>query len=111
TVDSNGKLLTPPAVHLRGVVTKHSQADWDAKVYQVVTAGLRGRWNEVIDTSGNQRVIRWDGLRSRLEEEVRHFVRRELPKRYPLIVFLMQPIDTTTPLEPAQPIKKRVVAV
>jgi ribonuclease J len=111
TVDVNGKLLAPPTVHLRGVVTKLSQADWDKKIHQVVGAGLRSRWNEVIDTSGNQLTVRWDGLRSRLEEEVRHFVRRELPKRYPIIVFLMQPIDMQTPLKATEPIKKRVVAV
>ncbi len=111
TVDTNGKLLAPPAVHLRGVVTKQSQTDWEQKIHQVVVSGLRNRWSEVVDTSGNQTTVRWDGLRSRLEEEVRHFVRRELPKRYPLIVFLMQPIDITTSVEPVEPIKKRVVAV
>ncbi|MEM8611364.1 MAG: ribonuclease J [Cyanobacteria bacterium P01_H01_bin.105] len=112
TVDRNGKLLASPTVHLRGVVTKHSQADWAAKINQVVSSGLRSRWNEVIDTSGNQTVVRWDGLRSRLEEEVRHCVRRELPKRYPLIVFLLQPINTEAPLESSLPsTNKRVVAV
>lgn len=92
-VANDGKLLAPPTVHLRGVVTKHSQADWDTKINQVVASGLRSRWNEVVDTSGDQKTVRWDGLRSRLEEEVRHCVRRELPKRYPLIVFLLQPIE------------------
>ncbi|MEM9484881.1 MAG: ribonuclease J, partial [Cyanobacteria bacterium P01_F01_bin.116] len=113
-VDSNGKLLAPPTVHLRGVVTKHSQTDWDTKINQVVSTGLRSRWREVIDTSGNQTTVRWDGLRSRLEEEVRRFVRRELPKRYPLIVFLLQPIDaggaSVKPTNSPTP-KKRAVAV
>ena len=111
TVDSKGKLLAPPAVHLRGVVTKLSQADWETKINQVIASGLRSRWNEVVDTSGDQITVRWDGLRSRLEEEVRYFVRRELPKRYPLIVFLMQPIEAKTSLKPVETVKKRVVAV
>ncbi|MGD1856469.1 MAG: ribonuclease J [Leptolyngbyaceae cyanobacterium] len=118
TVDSNGKLLAPPTVHLRGVVTKHSQADWDTKINQVVSSGLRSRWNEVVQTSGGQTTVRWDGLRSRLEEEVRHCVRRELPKRYPLIVFLLQPIEsevskktTEMPKKATETPKKRAVAV
>ncbi len=110
-IDTSGKLLASPTVHLRGVVTKLSQTDWDKKIDQVVAAGLRSRWNEVIDTSENHIIVRWDGLRSRLEEEVRHFVRRELPKRYPLIIFLMQPIDIQTPLQSAESSKKRVVTV
>ncbi|MEM9806803.1 MAG: ribonuclease J [Cyanobacteria bacterium P01_D01_bin.56] len=112
-VDANGKLLAAPSVHLRGVVTKLAQADWDKKIHQVVASGLRNRWREVVDNTGDQTTVRWDGLRSRLEEEVRYFVRRELPKRYPLIVFLMQAIDEDTHskkvLEP--PVSKRVVAV
>ncbi|NEP62515.1 MAG: ribonuclease J [Symploca sp. SIO2G7] len=112
TVDAQGRLLAPPIVHLRGVVTQLSQAGWDDKINQVVTAGLRSRLHEVVDTSGNNQItVRWDGLRSRLEEEVRHFIRRELPKRYPLIVFLMQPIENQDHLKSVQPNKKRVVTV
>ncbi|NEQ49385.1 MAG: ribonuclease J [Leptolyngbya sp. SIO3F4] len=111
TVSSKGKLLVPPSVHLRGVVTKHSQTDWDTKINQVVAAGLRSRWNEVVETSGNQSTVRWDGLRSRLEEEVRHLVRRELPKRYPLIVFLLQPIEFESVPSPAEASKKRAAVV
>ncbi|MEM6253292.1 MAG: ribonuclease J [Cyanobacteria bacterium P01_D01_bin.156] len=110
-IDRNGKLLAPPSVHLRGVVTKLTQTDWNTKINQVVTSGLRNRWREVVDTVENQTNVRWDGLRSRLEEEVRYFVRRELPKRYPLIVFLMQPIDTTTTSNTPEAVKKGVVAV
>ncbi|MBE9066188.1 ribonuclease J [Leptolyngbya cf. ectocarpi LEGE 11479] len=111
TVDGSGRLLAPPAVHLRGVVTKHSQGDWEEKINRVVTSGLRNRWSEVIDTSGDQKTVRWDGLRSRLEEEVRHCVRRELPKRYPIIVLLMQPVEAKAALGAAESTKKRVVAV
>ena len=112
TIDGNGKLLAPPTIHLRGVVTKHSQTDWDAKINRVVTSGLRNRWSEIVDTSGNQKVVRWDGLRSRLEEEVRNCVRRELPKRYPLIIFLMHPIvAASVPSDISESPKKRAVAV
>ena len=95
TVDQQGKLLARPTVHLSGVVTTRSQAEWETKINKVVTSGLKSRWSEVMESGSRQPAnILWDGLRSRLEQEVRHFVRRELPKRYPLIVFLMQPIDT-----------------
>lgn len=111
-VDKNGKLLAAPSVHLSGVVTKLAQTDWDKKIHQVVASGLRNRWREVVDNTGNQTTVRWDGLRSRLEEEVRYFVRRELPKRYPLIVFLMQAIDEDANSKvPEPPVSKRVVAV
>ncbi|MBT9310755.1 ribonuclease J [Leptothoe kymatousa] len=114
TVDLNGKLLAPPAVHLRGVVTKLSQADWEEKAHKVVASGLRSRWREVVDTADDQTNVRWDGLRSRLEEEVRYFIRRELPKRYPLLVFLLQSVDAVDAepaSKPANPVKKKVVTV
>ncbi|MEO0758994.1 MAG: ribonuclease J [Cyanobacteria bacterium J06648_16] len=93
-VDSQGKLLSKPVVSLRGVVTSATQEQWERNLNRVIEEGLRTRWKEVVDKSQRQPVVDWIGLRSRLEEELRRFVRRELPKQYPMIVLMLQPLET-----------------
>jgi ribonuclease J len=94
TVNFEGQLLAKPTVHMRGVATDKLQEQWERDIYRVLGNGLKDRWSEVIDDPKSQSPsVNWEGLRSRLEEEVRRFIRRELPKRYPLIVFLMQTLD------------------
>ena len=39
--------------------------------------------------------VNWEGLQSRLEEDMRRFVRRELPKQYPVTVLMLQHFDGT----------------
>ncbi|MGB7248931.1 MAG: ribonuclease J [Phormidesmis sp.] len=94
TVDGQGQLLSEPAVNLRGVVTTKSQVQWESGIVQVVKRSLRDRWKEVIDDPESARpTVKWDGLQSRLEEDARRFVRRELPKQYPVTTLLLQHID------------------
>ncbi|MBE9077835.1 ribonuclease J [Romeria aff. gracilis LEGE 07310] len=105
TVSDQGKLLGEPIVNLRGVVTTKAQEQWERSVQQVVEKGLRDRWSEVAeDGNGSGPIVKWDGLRSRLEEELRRFVRRELPKSYPLVVFLLQhiPVEGTAKSSPVR---------
>ena len=94
TVDAGGNLLGEPTINLRGVVTTRSQAQWESGVVPVVKKSLQARWKEVLDDSGSERpTVNWDGLRSRLEEDIRRFVRRELPKQYPVTVLMLQHFD------------------
>ena len=106
TVDSKGRLLSEPTVNLRGVVTVKTQEQWERSTSQVIKKSVRERWKEVVDQSESDRpVIRWDGLQSRLEEDMRRFVRRELPKQYPVAVLLLQHIDSDTTAGPEKPVR------
>lgn len=107
TVDGQGRLLGDPTVNLRGVVTNKTQEQWERAVIIVVKKSLSERWKEVVDNSeGAVPSVKWDGLQSRLEEDMRRFVRRELPKQYPVTVLMLQHFDSsaidTTPSTDAQ---------
>ncbi|MGI8934126.1 MAG: ribonuclease J [Phormidesmis sp.] len=94
TVDGKGQLLGEPAVNLRGVVTVKTQEQWERGIIQVVKSSVNNRWKEVVeDADSAQPTVNWDGLRSRVEEDLRRFVRRELPKQYPVAVLMLQHID------------------
>ena len=94
TVDATGDLLGEPSINLRGVVTVKTQEQWERSVIPVVKKSLRERWKEVVDdTSSNTPNVKWDGLQSRLEEDVRRFIRRELPKQYPVAALMLQHVE------------------
>ena len=120
TVNARGQLLGDPSVNLRGVVTTKTQEQWERGVIQTVKQSLSDRWKEVIDDPNSTTpTVKWDGLRSRLEEDSRKFVRRELPKQYPVVAFMLQHTDgtatsagnkaagTTTPVESKQAAARR----
>ncbi len=95
TVDGQGNLLGEPTINLRGVVSVKSQTQWESGIVPLVKKSLMTRWKEVLDDPQSDRPqVNWDGLRSRLEEDARRFVRRELPKQYPVTVLMLQHIDT-----------------
>ena len=96
TVDGIGKLLGEPTINLRGVVTTRSQAQWESSIIPVVTKSVQTRWKEVLDDPSAERPqVNWDGLQSRIEEDTRRFIRRELPKQYPVTVLMLQHFDTS----------------
>lgn len=94
TVNGSGKLMTKPVITLRGVVSTATQEQWERNLHRVLEEALRTRFKEVVDKSTSQPAVDWNGLRSRLEEELRRFVRRELPKQYPMTVMMLQTMDT-----------------
>lgn len=110
TVDGQGNLMGDPTINLRGVVSVKSLAQWESGIVPVVKKSLMSKWKEVVTTSEEGKTtVSWDGLRSRLEEDARRFIRRELPKQYPVTVLMLQHIDgkgTTTPNEDTSPKKK-----
>ncbi len=94
-IDRTGKLLGEPTINLRGVVTIKSQVQWESDIVPVITKSVQTRWKEVIDGADSESPeVNWDGLRSRLEEDTRRFVRRELPKQYPVTVLMLQHFDS-----------------
>ena len=101
TVDRRGTLLGEPTINLRGVVSAKSLDQWRSDVVPLVKKSLLNRWKEVLDDpNSDDPTVNWDGLRSRLEEDARRFVRRELPKQYPVTVLMLQHVDTVvSPIE------------
>ncbi|MEL6492799.1 MAG: ribonuclease J [Cyanobacteria bacterium J06621_3] len=96
TVDATGKLMGDPTINLRGVVSAKSLEKWESGIVPVVQKSLMARWKEVVDDEQSDRLkVNWDGLRSRLEEDARRFVRRELPKQYPVTVLMLQHLDSS----------------
>lgn len=94
TVDSKSNLLGEPAINLRGVVTVKTQQQWESSCIPVVKKSLRERWKEVIDDPNSDKpTVNWEGLQSRVEEDIRRFIRRELPKQYPVAVLMLQHVD------------------
>ena len=104
TVDTTGKLLGDPTINLRGVVSAHSKEQWERGIIPVVQKSLATRWKEVIDNPDSDRPkVNWDGLRSRLEEDARRYVRRELPKQYPVTVLMLQHVNISSVSTPQDP--------
>jgi len=94
TVNAQGQLMGDASINLRGVVTAKTQEKWERGAIQTVKQSLGDRWKEVIDDpNSSQPNVKWDGLQSRIEEDIRKFVRRELPKQYPVAVFMLQHIE------------------
>ena len=85
-VNSQGKLLAPPNLDIRGI----SQS-LDVERFQQKVADVTGR---VLRERSLKGTLNQDGLQGALESELRRFVRRELPKRYPAVVLLLQWIET-----------------
>ena len=93
-VNNQGELLGEPSVTLRGVVTNKNQEQWERSTIPVVKKSVRERFKEVVENPQSDRpTVNWTGLQSRLEEDLRRFVRRELPKQYPVAVLMLQHID------------------
>jgi ribonuclease J len=93
-VDSTGKLLTRPELHLRGVVTTVDRAELQAKCRDTVEAALRDRWVDFARPLGDRGEIHvdWAGLQYQVERELHRLLRKELQSN-PLLVFLMQTPD------------------
>jgi ribonuclease J len=89
-VGTNGELLTPPEVHLRGVVTSVDQGKWCIWVKEAIELALRNRWEQYATRTKDDQVdVDWDGLKAYLERELQGLLRRELQTRASLL-FLMQ---------------------
>ncbi|OUC12601.1 MAG: ribonuclease J [Alkalinema sp. CACIAM 70d] len=95
TVNWNGKLMTKPEVHLRGVVTTLSREILQAKIQNSIEQVLGDRWSEYARPikDGGKLDIDWVGLQYHVEREVQRTLRREVQSS-PLLVFLMQTPDT-----------------
>jgi ribonuclease J len=96
-VDWNGKLLTKPEIHLRGVVTSMQGSVLQKWVQQRIEEVLSDRWSEFAQSFDAQQVdVDWAGLQGHLERELQRAIRRELQCQ-PTVTLLMP-----TPEEPVK---------
>jgi ribonuclease J len=95
TIGWDGKLMTRPEVHIRGVVTTLSTESLQVKLQGGIENILRDRWAEYARPvkDGGQTEVDWAGLQYQIEREVQRVLRREVQSS-PLVVFLLQSPDT-----------------
>lgn len=84
-VSSQGKLVAPPNIDIRGISQTLDIDRFQNKVADLIGRVLRERSVK----SGVER----DGLEPAIEAELRRLIRKELPKRYPVIVLLLNWVD------------------
>ena len=98
-VDWSGKLVAPPALHLRGVVTSVEQSLLQQLVVRTMERILSDRWSHFSQTSDGETEVDWTEVRLEIEGGLQRLMKRELRSR-PLVVFLLQtpekqPVRTT----------------
>lgn len=101
-IDWSGKLVAPPALHLRGVATSVEQSLLQQLVVRTMERILSDRWSYFSQTKDGETEIDWAEVRLEIESGLQRLMKRELRSR-PLVVFLMQ----TPEKEPAKTARRR----
>ncbi|MCS6812904.1 MAG: ribonuclease J [Cyanobacteria bacterium] len=98
TIGWDGRLLTQPDVHLRGVVTTIEPTLLRSLVTRTITNCLEDRWQQFVHAlPGHNIDVDWSGLKAQIETELRRLLKREL-RGQSLLIFLMQVPEPTTAL-------------
>lgn len=84
-VNHHGKLMAPPNLDVRGISQSLDLERFQEQVANTISRVLRER--------SRKGLVLEEGLHAAMETEIRKFVRRELPKRYPAVVLLLQWIE------------------
>ncbi len=94
TIGWDGKLMTRPEVHMRGVVTTLGLEALQGKIQGGIEQVLRDRWAEYARPikDGVKLDVDWAGLQYQIERDVQRTLRREVQSS-PLVVFLLQSPD------------------
>ncbi len=88
-IDFSGKLVAPPALHLRGVVTSVEQSLLQQLVVRTVERIVSDRWSEFSTSEDGNVEVDWTTVRLEIEAGLQRLMNRELRSR-PLVVFLLQ---------------------
>lgn len=84
-VNPQGKLVAPPNLDVRGISQSLNRERFQEQIADTISRVLRER--------SRRGVVSEEGLHAAMETELRKFVRRELPKRYPAVVLLLQWVE------------------
>ena len=101
-IDWSGKLVAPPALHLRGVVTSVEQSLLQQLVVRTMERILSDRWSHFSQTKDGETEVDWSEVRLEIEGGLQRLMKRELRSR-PLVVFLLQ----TPEKKPAKTARRR----
>ncbi len=94
TLGSGGQLIAEPVLQLRGVAQALNSDRFQKAVKQVILDVLETHGSElIVNGHSRQPAIDWDGLRNLMERDLRRLIRRELDRRDPLVILLLQGID------------------
>lgn len=88
-IDLSGKLVAPPALHLRGVVTSVEQSLLQQLVVRTIERILSDRWSDFSETKNGETEVNWTEVRLEIEGGLQRLMKRELRSR-PLVVVLLQ---------------------
>jgi ribonuclease J len=89
-VNTDGRLVTKPEVHLKGVGTLIDRTKLQERVQKTIETMLSDRWKEFVHpTSGGAMEIDWVGVEAQLDREIARLIRREL-QCSAVIIFILQ---------------------
>ena len=88
-IDWSGKLVAPPALHLRGVVTSVEHSLLQQLVNRNIERLLSDRWSDFSETNNGETEVDWTTVRLEIEGSLQRLLKRELKSR-PLVVFMLQ---------------------
>ncbi len=96
-ISTDGVMVAPPRVNLRGVVTSVDAKKMSLWTEREITWVLENRWKQLArQTGGNSIEVDWMGLQREVEAGLARRMRRELQVE-PLLLCLVQPAPGGTP--------------
>ena len=97
-ISTDGAMVAPPRVNLRGVVTTADARKMSLWTEREITWVLENRWKQLSrNTGGNAPEVDWMGVQREVEVGLGRRMRRELQVE-PLILCLVQPAPGGTPI-------------
>jgi len=95
-ISTNGKMVAPPRVNLRGVVTTAEPRKMSMWTEREISWVLENRWKQLSRQTGpNNFEVDWIGVQREIENGLSRRLRRELQVE-PLILCLVQPAPSGT---------------
>ena len=96
-ISTDGKMVAPPRVSLRGVVTSADPRKMSLWTEKEIMWVLENRWKQLSRQTGpNNFEVDWIGVQREIESGLNRRMRRELQIE-PLVLCLVQPAPTGTP--------------
>ncbi len=96
-ISTDGKMVAPPRVSLRGVVTSADPRKMSLWTEKEITWVLENRWKQLSRQTGPKNFeVDWIGVQREIESGLNRRMRRELQIE-PLVLCLVQPAPSGTP--------------